>query len=686
MATETPLATERTLSVADATRLVLSVAKQLTPILIPLHEALGFILAEDLAAPDPLPPYPASVKDGFAVIAADGPGDYPIIAETRAGNDAKDVVVTSGNVAYITTGGPVPKGADSVVQVEDTEQIEEGPGGGKRVRILKKASKGQDIRPVGYDIAQGEIVLAKGERLGPVEIGILATIGKVTVKVYPRPLVAVFSTGDELLDIHAESLGDGKIRDSNRAMILAAAVQQHCNVLDLGIAKDEKGDLERLFNRAIVSGANMLLSSGGVSMGDKDLVKPLLKEKGRVYFDKVLMKPGKPLTFATIDCPSTEPTQDRQMLAFGLPGNPASCMVCFSLFAVPAIRLLAGWVNPSLVRLHAIVQQTLKLDPERPEYHRAVIHWDENNASGYPCFLARSTGKQMSSRLLSMRSANAVLELPQGHGLIHPGTSVPALLIGDICSVTPDSDMELQEELLTRKGNKQKKQSFLEGQTDKNQSTAGGDIVPGMKVAILTVSDTVASGQGPDRSGPRAVQMIKHYSKRLGGATVFDTAVVHDEIIEIQQVLKKWSDQDKVQLILTTGGTGFAPRDVTPEATKPLLHKEAPGLVQVMLLESLKVTPTAMLSRATAGIRGSTLIINMPGNPNAVAECLEALMPAVPHALNQLQGNKREKHPLHVPHHGLGSSDAWGASYIAASQGLQEESVSSIEAGCSCAH
>lgn len=678
-----------TLSVADATHVVLSVATRLAPVLLPFHQALGLVLAEDLAAPDPLPPYAASVKDGFAVIAADGPGEYQIVAEARAGDDASNIVLIPGTVAYITTGGPVPEGADAVVQVEDTEQISDGAGEVKRVRILKAVSKGHDIRPVGFDIAQGDVVLRAGDILGPAEIGLLATIGVASVKVYPRPLVAVLSTGDELVDANIAPLGRGQIRDSNRAMLLAAAAQHQCNVLDLGIAKDNKDDLDRLFKKALAAGAHILVSSGGVSMGDKDLVKPLLQESGKVYFGKVLMKPGKPLTFATIDHPSRGSLHNQQLLVFGLPGNPVSCIVCFNLVIVPTIRKLCGWANPNLCRVHAKVQESIKLDPDRPEYHRATVHWDESSAYGHPCFVARSTGKQVSSRLLSMKSANALLELPQGRGFLAPGDVVPTLLIADIYNMHTNSYLCAEAGKRSVQDSMEQSGVIAEGTSEQSKITADTDAQHGVKVAILTVSDTVASGQGTDRSGPRAVEMIKKCSERLGGARVFATAVVHDDIFEIQQILKKWSDQDKVQLIITTGGTGFTQRDITPEATKPLLHKEAPSLVQVMLLESLKVTPTAVLSRAVAGIRWSTLIINMPGNPNAVAECLEALMPSLPHALKQLKGDKREKHPLHVPHPiSAGALDVWDASYraAAASQGPQEGNDTSRERGCSCSH
>lgn len=658
------------LSVEDATHIVLSITKCLEPVTVQLHEALGLILATDLHAPDPLPPYPASVKDGFAVIAADGPGDYPVIAESRAGNDAADVIVSSGTVAYITTGGPVPEGADAVVQVEYTQQIEESPEGMKRIRILTGAYKGQDIRPVGYDIQKGAVVLKSGERIGAAEIGLLATIGVVMVKVYPIPTIAVLSTGDELVDPASDFLGLGQIRDSNRAMLLAAATQQQCKVLDLGIACDEEEELEAKLDKAVSAGVDILLSSGGVSMGDKDFVKHLLERRGTIYFSRVCMKPGKPITFATINVASTETRPGKNILAFGLPGNPVSCLVCFYLMAIPAIRHLAGWRDPRLWRVQARISEPKTLDPLRPEYHRAIIHWEQDNGSGYPGFVAVSTGHQVSSRLLSMKSANALLELPAGNKILPAGTMVWALLISDVSSMPVPQTSASMDNVLSGQLSSAKHENIFKNSQEEHSDTS-------VKVAVLTVSDTVACGAGPDRSGPRAVSVINSLSEKLGGARVVATEVVHDTVDHIKGAIQRWSDHDKVDLILTTGGTGFAPRDVTPEATKPLLDKEAPGLVQVMLQESLKVTRTAMLSRAVAGIRGSTLIINMPGNPNAVAECLEALMPALPHALRQLRGDKKEKHPRHVPHQDSKPADVWEASYMMASKESRD---------CSCTH
>ncbi|KAJ7960384.1 Molybdopterin biosynthesis protein CNX1 [Quillaja saponaria] len=647
------------ISAEDALKIVLNVAQRLPPVTVPLHDAIGKVLAEDIRALDPLPPYPASVKDGYAVVAADGPGEYPVITESRAGNDGVGVTMTPGTVAYVTTGGPIPDGADAVVQVENTEAISNALDERKRVRILVETSKGHDIRPVGYDIEKDTVVLESGETLGASEIGLLATVGVAMVKVYPTPTVAVLSTGDELVEPTTACLGRGQIRDSNRAMLLAAATQQQCKVLDLGIAKDNEEALEKILDDASASGFDILLTSGGVSMGDRDFVKPLLERRGKIYFSKVRMKPGKPLTFAEINLKSAE----TKVLAFGLPGNPVSCLVCFHLFVVSAIRHIAGWRNPHPFRVQARLHQSIQTDPVRPEFHRAIVTWNSNDGTGSPGFLAESTGHQRSSRLLSMKSANALLELPATGSVISAGALVPAIIISDISSTTVIKNF-LPSELA----------SASRGHT-LHKVTADRPEDAEYRVAILTVSDTVSTGAGPDRSGPRAVSVVNSSSERLGGAKVVATSVVPDDVGQIQNILRRWSDIEMMDLIITLGGTGFTLRDVTPEATKGVIEKETPGLLHVMMQESLKVTPFAMLSRSTAGIRGSTLIINMPGNPNAVAECMEALLPALKHGLKQIKGDKKEKHPRHIPHAEAAPADTWERSYKLAT-GVSEPSCS----------
>ncbi|GMG98373.1 hypothetical protein Nepgr_000213 [Nepenthes gracilis] len=492
------------ISVDSALEIVLRVAQRLEPVTVSLHEAVGKILAEDIKAVDALPPYPASVKDGFAVIAADGPGEYPIITESRAGNDGVGVIVTPGTVAYVTTGGPVPEGADAVVPVEDTEQRKDDSSEQKRVRILVQASPGIDIRPVGFDIEKGALVLKSGELIGSSEIGLLATVGVTMLKVYRTPTIGVLSTGDELVEPTNKNLGRGQIRDSNRAMLLAAAVQQKCKIIDLGIARDDERVIEKIMDDAFLAGVDIILTSGGVSMGDHDFVKPLLEKKGNVYFSKVCMKPGKPLTFAEISLKADDLVKVRKVLAFGLPGNPVSCLVCFHIFVLPAIRHLSGWANPHLLRVHARTEGPIKPDPMRPEFHRAIVKWRPNDGSGTPGFVAESTGKQMSSRLLSMKSANALLELPATGSMIPAGTSVSTVIISDLIGTCMNKDPLLEDKAFP-----------IQGSTPA-EILAGELQADVFKVAILTVSDTVASGAGPDRSGQRAVYVVNSSSEKLG--------------------------------------------------------------------------------------------------------------------------------------------------------------------------
>ncbi len=410
------------LPVSDALNIVLAQAKPLPAATVSLDAAYGLILAQDVTAQEPLPPFPASVKDGYAVVAADGPGAYPIVGEATAGRVA-DFTVLPGTVAYITTGAPVPAGADAVVMVEETEPLPDEHGQ-RRVRIQQPVQAGDDIRPIGVDVDRGQQVLQRGARLGPAEIGLLATVGAAQAIVYPRPTVALLSTGDELVEPD-QALAPGQIRDSNRSTLRAAVLAAGGVPIDLGIARDTQAELEERIHRGLAT-ADILLTSGGVSMGELDLLKPLLENAGTVHFGRLRMKPGKPLTFATMA------VDGRRKLIFALPGNPVSSLVTFYLMAVPAMRKLAGWANPHLRRVKAQLAQSLPLDAYRPEYHRATLRWDGDRHDGTGGYVAESTGSQASSRLLSMRTANALLELPQQDGVLAMGDLVSELVIGEI--------------------------------------------------------------------------------------------------------------------------------------------------------------------------------------------------------------------------------------------------------------
>ncbi|KAG7509195.1 gephyrin isoform X2 [Solea senegalensis] len=284
--------------------------------IINYRDGMGRVLAQDVYAKDNLPPFPASVKDGYAVRAADGPGDRFIIGESQAGEQPTHTVMP-GQVMRVTTGAPIPCGADAVVQVEDTELLRESEDGTEEleVRILVQARPGQDIRPIGHDIKRGECVLAKGTHMGPSEIGLLATVGVTEVEVQKFPVVAVMSTGNELLNPE-DDLHPGKIRDSNRSTLLATIQEHGYPTINLGIVGDNPDDLLNALNEGI-SRADVIITSGGVSMGEKDYLKQVMDIDlhAQIHFGRVFMKPGLPTTFATLDIDGA------RKLIFALPGS-----------------------------------------------------------------------------------------------------------------------------------------------------------------------------------------------------------------------------------------------------------------------------------------------------------------------------------------------------------------------------
>ncbi|XP_056151450.1 gephyrin a [Lampris incognitus] len=400
---------------------------EMTPILgtevINYRDGMGRVLAQDIYAKDNLPPFPASVKDGYAVRAADGPGDRFIMGESQAGQQPTHTVMP-GQVMRVTTGAPIPCGADAVVQVEDTELLRESEDGTEEleVRIMVQARPGQDIRPIGHDIRRGECVLAKGTHMGPSEIGLLATVGVTEVSVHKFPVVAVMSTGNELLNPE-DDLHPGKIRDSNRSTLLATIQEHGYPTINLGIVGDNPDDLLSALHEGI-SRADVIITSGGVSMGEKDYLKQVLDIDlhAQIHFGRVFMKPGLPTTFATVDIDGA------RKLIFALPGNPVSAVVTCNLFVIPALRKMQGILDPRPTIIKARLSCDVKLDP-RPEYHRCILTWHHQE----PLPWAQSTGNQVSSRLMSMRSANGLLMLPpktEQYVELHKGEVVDVMVIG----------------------------------------------------------------------------------------------------------------------------------------------------------------------------------------------------------------------------------------------------------------
>ncbi len=388
----------------EALRMVLEHTPVLGTEKVKLGEALDRVLAEQAVAAEDMPAFPSSAKDGFAVIAADESTWRRILGDQMAG-PATALVVEPGTAVRIMTGALVPQGADAVVMVEYTEEVE------GNVRLLQPVEPGQDVRPAGQDLAAGEEALAAGASLGPPELGLLATVGHTKVQVHCRPRVAVLTTGDELVEPD-QPLEPGLIRNSNRYVLQAAASQAGADVVWTGHARDEEVTLHRLMAEALQQ-ADVLLTSGGVSMGQRDLVKPLLEDMGRVHFGRVAQKPGKPLTFATVG----------EKLVFGLPGFPVSSLVSFELYVRPALRKMQGHTRLQRPQMNVVLQHAIHRAPDRLEYQRALITEREG------VYWAETTGLQVSGRLRSLTGANGLLVLPAGRARFDEGESVRAILL-----------------------------------------------------------------------------------------------------------------------------------------------------------------------------------------------------------------------------------------------------------------
>ncbi|RHZ82706.1 hypothetical protein Glove_104g49 [Diversispora epigaea] len=396
---------------------------------------IGMVLAEDVVAKEPVPGYPASIVDGYAVIASDGPGVYPVVGVSIADSNSKpsEDILRPGQIARITTGGAIPNGATSVVMIENTTLIRASDDGlqEEEVEIHVQANEGENIRKIGSDTSVGTIVASKGELISAVggEVGILASVGVKEVKIYKRPIFGILSTGNEVINHNDPSeLKCGQIRDSNRPALLATAKATGFEAKDFGIVKDNAKELENSL-RSALSQVDVLVTTGGVSMGEFDLLKPILEQSlgAKIHFGRLKMKPGKPTTFATL--PGNSPNSHEKLI-FALPGNPVSAIVTFYLFVLPALRRFSGYEKWDYPILQVELANSVSLDP-RPEYHRAIISFDKTKGK----FIANSTGRQISSRILSMRSCNALLKLPgktdQLSGLSQ-GTTVDALLIGQL--------------------------------------------------------------------------------------------------------------------------------------------------------------------------------------------------------------------------------------------------------------
>ncbi len=382
----------------EAQAFVIGSCSPLPTVVVSFDQTLGLVLAADVVAAEQVPPFENSAVDGYAVLAADtrnAPVELPVVAEVAAGA-ATDHVLASGEAIRIMTGAPMPLGADAVVMVEQTERI-----GHDQVRVLTSVNSGAAVRLAGDDVQPGDLVFAAGTEVRPTVIGVLASINARTVEVYRRAVVGVLSTGDELIE-NGGPLLPGQIRESNRRMLAGSLREAGCEVVDFGTVRDDEDELERVLRFAAQS-CDAVVTSGGVSMGDYDVVKAVLGRIAQMTWMQIAIKPAKPFAFGTL---SGTPI-------FGLPGNPVSSIVSFEMLARPALRRMMGHTRLARPSHIAIADEGFVRHPDGKTH---LIRVTATFGDDGRCHV-RSVGPQGSHQLAATALADAVAVVPDGDGV-----------------------------------------------------------------------------------------------------------------------------------------------------------------------------------------------------------------------------------------------------------------------------
>lgn len=420
------------LSVEDALSLISEHTPEAEVATLKVDEHIvGSVLAEDVRARENVPAFRASIVDGYAVVVPqDGvlKGTFPVTAISHAA-PGEVGTLSQGEVARITTGAPLPPGATSVIMVEDTTLKTMTDDGTEEKEIemqVEGVKEGENIREVGSDIKEGSVILNKGEQISGVggEIGLLAAVGVAEVSAYRRPVVGILSTGDEIIEYSRPGdLRLGEVRDTNRITLISAVREWGYQVVDLGIARDKPGSLEETLRDGLRR-TDVIITTGGVSMGELDLLKPTIERSlgGTIHFGRVAMKPGKPTTFATVPVKDNSGQRVNKVI-FSLPGNPASALVTFHLFVLPSLHKQSGISPVGVPKVPVTLAHDFAQDP-RPEFHRAVVTVGKDGLLS-----ASSTGGQRSSKVGSLRSANALVCMPSGKGKLEKGSRVDALIL-----------------------------------------------------------------------------------------------------------------------------------------------------------------------------------------------------------------------------------------------------------------
>ncbi len=414
------------ISVEEALERILAYVHELDSEERPILDAPGQVLAEDIVAPFSIPPLNNTAMDGYAVIAASTEGaseQAPVtlrVSGELAAGYVFDGEVTAGTAVRIMTGAPMPAGADSIVPFEETDEtgldVPQKSGAlDSTVKVFKAAKPGANIRYAAEDVRQGETVLSRGTLLRPAHAGVLASLGRSSVRVTRRPVVAILSTGDEIVE-PGQPLRPGTIYDSN-AYSLAALVRRYGGIPRLlGIARDTIGDLTEKVRSGV--DADLLITSAGVSRGDFDVVKEVLRREGNIDFHLVNMRPGKPLAFGVIR------NGERQVPHIGLPGNPVSSVIVFELMGRPALFKMLGRPITSRLTVQATMRDRIRMTDERRFYARCIVSQEHDGG-----WVASLSGSQGSGVLTAMARANGIAIIPEGSPDVQPGERVSVMLL-----------------------------------------------------------------------------------------------------------------------------------------------------------------------------------------------------------------------------------------------------------------
>jgi molybdopterin molybdotransferase len=410
------------ISVKEALSKILDFVEVLEAEEKPLLDCLGQVLAEDMYAPFDVPPHNNSAMDGYAVQAKsiagasyENPKILRVVGEVAAGS-VTELKVGLGTAIRIMTGAPLPQGADVVVPFEDTDEVERSRSSASKaeIGICVSLPESSNIRRRGEDIAKGELVMQRGKLLRPAEIGVLASLGKGTVPVIRCPVVGILATGNEVLDVN-QPLLPGKIYNSNSYSLAAQVMKYGAIPRLLGIAPDDLGQLSAAVRRGF--DCDMLITSGGVSLGDYDVVKQVLAAEGDISFWTVRIRPGKPLAFGTF-----KRDDGKKIPHLGLPGNPVSSMITFEVFARPAIFKMMGKSSLNRPGIVAIMEDPIKNKDGRRIFARVAV--SQRNGK----YSARLTGPQGSGILTSMAKANGLAVIPETTKEVKPGDAVEVMM------------------------------------------------------------------------------------------------------------------------------------------------------------------------------------------------------------------------------------------------------------------